>query len=708
MDSTIFLKEFPALVQGKNGTRNLRNLILQLAVRGKMMSGVNDTVAYPAWRSATLHNLAAIFSGDSIAASDKAEKYAGQKTGFPYIATKDVVGDDGRINYENGVRIPHGGLGFRTAKPGSILICSEGGSAGKKIGLLTQEVCFGNKLIAVQPTNMILPAFLLLIFQSPDFYADFKSKMTGIIGGISLASFKNLVVRFPSVPEQERIVGKVNELIGLCASTERLQDSGRMLKSAVAAATLRHCAEHAGCAAGQTSLTELLNKFSEWFDAPDSILSLKEMILEFSIRGMIGSRSSENTLAELSSGYIDTRTGEKYLRAARPPSVAIKSVPFDIPKNWAWCDLSSLVNPSKGISYGVIKLGRHDSTGIPVLRCSDVKSRYIDDRNVKKVSQIIEADFQRTRLAGGELLVNVRGTLGGCAIAQQRHAGFNIAREVAMVDPNSLVDARYLLNVLSAPYFQKAVLNNLRGIAYKGLNLGTLAKILIPLPPLNEQLQIIRRTDELMALCDALDKHVQTGIRLNAALMGSLIHQLGEDVPDDDGDPVPFPAEHIKDEIEIPSARVGADIDQSQSGTPADHSQTTSIDSRFQEAVLVGAIVSVFFEDGGEPLGNFRLQKAVYFARRHMKDRTVDKVFLKKAAGPYNPAMKYSGGIAIAKSKNYIREARGRFGFGHIRGNAASELGPWIDRYHYAESARWVRDNFKLRKNAEWGNFGNG
>ena len=119
----------------------------------------------------------------------------------------------------------------------------------------------------------------------------------------------------------------------------------------------------------------------------------------------------------------------------------------------------------------------------------------------------------------------------------------------------------------------------------------------------------------------------------------------------------------------------------------------------------MGAIVKAFFDDGGEPIGNFRLQKAVYFARRHGGEKALDEEYLKKAAGPYNPKMKYSGGIAIAKKKGYIREARGRYGFGHIVGSKADELSDYLGRDQYApfvEAANWVRDTFKFKKNDDW------
>ena len=56
------------------------------------------------WEIKTLKDVGEIFSGNSINATVKKEKYLNLSEGFPYIATKDI-GYDSIINYENGVRI---------------------------------------------------------------------------------------------------------------------------------------------------------------------------------------------------------------------------------------------------------------------------------------------------------------------------------------------------------------------------------------------------------------------------------------------------------------------------------------------------------------------------------------------------------------------------------------------------------------------------
>ena len=119
----------------------------------------------------------------------------------------------------------------------------------------------------------------------------------------------------------------------------------------------------------------------------------------------------------------------------------------------------------------------------------------------------------------------IRGTLGGCALVPGRLAGCNIAREVAVIPLTQHVLSRFVLDVISSPYFERITEDSLRGIAYRGLNLGFLRGFPVPLPPLAEQHRIVARVDELMALCDELENGLREGLeqreRLAAAMTGA-------------------------------------------------------------------------------------------------------------------------------------------------------------------------------------------
>jgi type I restriction enzyme S subunit len=84
------------------------------------------------------------------------------------------------------------------------------------------------------------------------------------------------------------------------------------------------------------------------------------------------------------------------------------------------------------LTYGVVQLGNEVPDGVPCLRTSNVRWLRIETDEVKHIASVISANYSRTVLCGGEVLVNVRGTLGGVAVVPKEMAGWNISREVAV------------------------------------------------------------------------------------------------------------------------------------------------------------------------------------------------------------------------------------------------------------------------------------
>lgn len=158
------------------------------------------------WEWKKLGDVSNIYNGNSINEKIKKECYSNIDEGFPFIATKDVSFDY-RVDYENGIRIPYSETHFKTASKDTVLICAEGGSAGRKKCILNQTVCFGNKLFAIDSNKALLSGKFVFYYVHHDYFLiEFKKLMAGIIGGVSSAKFKEIPIPIPPLDEQERIV----------------------------------------------------------------------------------------------------------------------------------------------------------------------------------------------------------------------------------------------------------------------------------------------------------------------------------------------------------------------------------------------------------------------------------------------------------------------------------------------------------------------
>ncbi|KFM18347.1 Type-1 restriction enzyme EcoBI specificity protein [Marine Group I thaumarchaeote SCGC AAA799-P11] len=223
---------------------------------------------------------------------------------------------------------------------------------------------------------------------------------------------------------------------------------------------------------------------------------------------------------------------------------------YDCPTDWQWTTLNSIIDPYRGITYGVIKLGQDIENGIPCLRTSDVKSLKIETHGVKKISKNIADEYKRTYLRGGEVLVNVRGTLGGVCSVPNTLKDYNISREVAMVPVLSIIPSDWVSYWISSVASQNWLTGATKGIAYRGINLEDLRNLPICIPPLKLIPKLISKIEYNFSIIK------QFGIYLDldksVAKMRSKILQFafeGKLVPQDPNDE---PASELLKKITLP------------------------------------------------------------------------------------------------------------------------------------------------------------
>ena len=167
------------------------------------------------WCWCRLSELCNLYTGDSINETEKKLKYTNVKEGWFYIGTKDVNFDQ-TINYDNGIKIPFEKDNFRIAPKNTVLMCIEGGSAGRKIAFTNQDVCFGNKLCCFNSYKNEIEKFIFYFLQSTLFTDAFKDNINGIIGGVSINNLKGMLFPLPPLAEQKRIVATIEKILPLC------------------------------------------------------------------------------------------------------------------------------------------------------------------------------------------------------------------------------------------------------------------------------------------------------------------------------------------------------------------------------------------------------------------------------------------------------------------------------------------------------------
>jgi type I restriction enzyme S subunit len=178
---------------------------------------------------------------------------------------------------------------------------------------------------------------------------------------------------------------------------------------------------------------------------------------------------------------------------------------------WETVPLDSLIEPGRGISYGIVQPGAPVADGVPVVRVSDVRHGRVEVSAPLRVAPAIEAAYARTRLAGGELLLTLVGTVGEAAIAPASLAGWNTARAVAVIPVRKEVGAYWVKLALQAPGVREIINSRLNTTVQATLNLGDVAQLPIALPPLGDRSAIAH-------ILGTLDDKIELNRRMSETL----------------------------------------------------------------------------------------------------------------------------------------------------------------------------------------------
>ena len=359
------------------------------------------------WQWVRLGAMGNIFNGNSINASEKESKYAGVE-GLPYIATKDVGYGFEPLDYDNGICIPPDEEKFRIAHQGAVLICAEGGSAGKKCGLTDRDICFGNKLFANELYGHIPSRFILYVYLSPAFRASFTAAMTGIIGGVSIAKFVEIPIPLPPLEEQHRIVAKVDQLIAQCDVLENLRIEREKKRLTTHAAALSQLLDTTGDRSADDAWAFITQHFGDLYSVKENVTELRKTILQLAVRGKLSDQTDEDGSATETLAKVASERRRLKIQESPNPIRDAKPLGYEIPGHWEWHCLGDLLvsGPTNGFSPRAVDY----ETPVRSLTLSATTSGVFKGEHAKFIADEISSDSDLW-LRDGDILVQRGNTL---------------------------------------------------------------------------------------------------------------------------------------------------------------------------------------------------------------------------------------------------------------------------------------------------------
>ncbi len=559
-------QHFDTAFSAPEGIQKLRELILTLAMQGKLvpqspsdkpantllkdieaekkrlmkegkikapkrlpeMAAGDDPYALPqGWQWVRLGSVGNIFNGNSINAAEKEAKYAGAE-GLPYIATKDVGYGFDPLDYENGICIPLDETKFRVAHQGAVLICAEGGSAGKKCGLTERDICFGNKLFANELYGQIPSRFILYAYLSPVFRASFAAAMTGIIGGVSIAKFVEIPLPLPPLEEQHRIVTKIDQLMARCDALEKLRVAQEAKRLAIHAAALSQLLDTTGNGSANDAWTFITQNFGDLYAVKENIAELRKAILQLAVMGELTEQRKEDRPVKELLDKIKSERSRLLIRGASNDKVDPKNLSYSIPESWALLPLDAILifGPTNGYSPKAVDY----ETKVRSLTLTATTSGVFKGEYSKFIADDMPMNSDLW-LQDGDILVQRGNTIeyvGVPAIYRGEPNSYIYPDLMMKLRVSTELDNDYVCFAMSASPSRNFLRERASGTSgtMPKINQKTLTSLPIPIPPLAEQRRIVEKIYKLMMQCDQLERQIDSANLKTSELLAAVMAQV--------------------------------------------------------------------------------------------------------------------------------------------------------------------------------------
>lgn len=513
MNAQQFLAEFGHIASAPGGLVRLRELVLTLAVSGRLVpqlrseetahrwlfrndqlkSGLGKQLPVvtkadeirpedapfippPGWAFVPLNRLTTkIGSGSTPRGGSKA--YANE--GIPFLRSQNIWNDGIRLDDVAYISEEmNKSMGGTIVQPNDLLLNITGASLGR-CALVPEDFGLANvsqHVTIIRLADTSVRCYLHLCFISPLFQTMIWSRQVGMAReGLSKKVLEQFEVPIPPLEEQSRIVAKVDELMALCDHLEQQQQDRRTLQNALRQSTLLALASAESPRELQDGWQRLQNNFGLLFGEPEDVGDLEQCIKKLALKGLLSSTEESEQIPQ---GLLQMTGSSSAVEAAEKD--------WQVPVNWIWARCAWLGEARLG---KMLDGAKNKGDLRPYLRNINVRWHRFDLTDVLKM-RLEERELERVTVKRGDLVICEGGEPGRAAI-WDRADEFVIQKALHRFRCGPHVLPEYMLFCLEHDFFSGRLARYYTGATIKHLTGKALAEYAIPLSPIDEQRRIL-------------------------------------------------------------------------------------------------------------------------------------------------------------------------------------------------------------------------
>lgn len=386
------------------------------------------------------------------------------------------------------------------------------------------ECCIGRGLAALRPLADVQARFINYLMMS--FRHLLESAATGTtFVAVSKNDVENLVIPFPPLEEQHRIVAKIDQLMKRCDELERLRDEREQKRRCVHTAALNKLLDAQDIDSFINAWKFITQHFGELYAVRENVTELRKTILQLSVMGRLVQQNPNDSPASQLLKEIEAEkkrlVKEGKIKIPKPlPEIKQEDLPYALPQGWEWVRLGDIGISQTGTTPPS-KNRENFGDFIPFIGPGDIKNNVINYSG----EGLSEIGLSNGRLIEKDsvLMVCIGGSIGKHAV-NDRDVTCN--QQINTLTPYKPVSVNFLFYSMGAEWFQKNVIAQAGGSATPIINKQKWSSILVPLPPTSEQHRIVAKIDLLMTLCNALEQQIDAASSKQTALLDAVMAQV--------------------------------------------------------------------------------------------------------------------------------------------------------------------------------------
>ena len=552
-------KHFDIAFAAPNGIKKLRELILTLAMQGKLvpqdpndqpasellkeieaekrrlvkekkikepkpLPDINpEEVPYAlpeSWEWVRLGEIGITQTGTTPRSGDNSS-YGNE---YPFIKPADIKFSG--VNYEN-EGLSETGLqkyGRVACAGSSLMVCI--GTIGKT-NLIEKDCSFNQQINSLTPYNPIDSYYVQMFLRSPYFQKEAWNRSSSTtIAILNKGRWESIPIALPPVSEQHRIVAKIDQLMARCDELEKLRAEREQKRLTVHISALNSLLE-AQEPDSFAAVWHFINRhFGELYSVKENVTELRKAILQLAVMGKLVPQDPNDQPAREILKEIEAEkrrlVKEGKIKPQKPlPEIKPEEMSYELPKGWVWVRLNEVFD---------VRDGTHDTpkyveVGYPLITSKNLYTGRLSFEDVKYIS---EADhlkiIERSKVDLGDILFAMIGSIGNPVIVDniQEFSIKNVAlfKFYKTNTPDNRFLHYFLLNV------QRGMKEKSSGAVQSFVSLGFLRQYLFPLPPLGEQQRIVAKIDQFMALCDQLEQQIDATACKQSAVLNAVMANI--------------------------------------------------------------------------------------------------------------------------------------------------------------------------------------